>query len=131
MNSKELLNAYRTAVIELEELETQLARVGTDGRPSAAGGSIMGNSRGTNNGAAAALQLAEGIEARIARKREELAALSGPIGLLMAEIADIRTYLVVQHYYLMAESDYLIAHQMQMSQSRVNQMRREYLRQAS
>ena len=33
MTKKELLTAYRSTIIELEELRRQLNRVGTDGRP--------------------------------------------------------------------------------------------------
>ena len=94
MTKKELLTAYRATTIELEELRRQLKRVGTDGRP--AGVRTMQTdriARGTNDPEAAAMQLADGLEALLAQREAELAELSAQVDALLAGIRDFRTYL--------------------------------------
>ena len=93
MTKKELLTAYRATTIELEELRRQLMRVGTDGRP--AGVRTMQTDRiaqGTNDPEAAAMQLADGLEALLAQREAELAKLSAQVDALLASIRDFRTY---------------------------------------
>ena len=93
MTKKELLTAYRATTIELEELRRQLKRVGTDGRP--AGVRTMQTDRiaqGTNDPEAAAMQLADGLEALLAQREAELAELSAQVDVLLASIRDFRTY---------------------------------------
>ena len=93
MTKKELLTAYRATTIELEELRRQLKRVGTDGRP--AGVRTMQTdriARGTNDPEAAAMQLADGLEALLAQREAELAELSAQVDVLLASIRDFRTY---------------------------------------
>ena len=100
MTKKELLTAYRAATIELEELRRQLKRVGSDGRP--AGVRTMQTdriARGTNDPDAAAMQLADGLEALLAQREAELTTLSAQVDALLAGIRDFRTYLVIHHYY--------------------------------
>ena len=92
MTKKELLTAYRATTIELEELRRQLKRVGTDGRP--AGVRTMQTdriARGTNDPEAAAMQLADGLEALLAHREAELAELSAQVDALHAGIRDFRT----------------------------------------
>lgn len=129
MTKAELLNTYRTKVIELEELHYQLSRVGTDGRPSGYRSLRMdGTGRGTNDSCAAAIQLADGLEAFVRRKEEELQALAHPLEQLLSEISDARTYLVVQHYYVLAQTDEEIGLRFSISRTRVNQIRRKFLK---
>ena len=132
MNRKELLTTYRAKVIELEELQHQLDRVGTDGRPSgcrtAQTGQIV---RGTNDPASAAMHLADGLEAFAKRKEEELQQLAAPIARLLQEIPDFRTYLVIQRYYVLAETDEQVARRLSITRVRANQLRRNYLKQVS
>ncbi len=131
MSKKELLTTYRNMVIELEELQHQLTRLGSDGRPSAAH-SVQTDriARGTNNPGAAMLQLADGLEAMMCQKKEELAHLGEQINPLLKNIKDYRTYIVIQHYYILAKTDEQVARTISMSKSRVNQIRMEYLRSA-
>lgn len=131
MSKKELLTKYRTMVIELEELHNQLSRIGTDGRPSA-GHSVQTDriTCGTNNPGAAALQLADGLEAMKCQKENELVHLGEQVELLLKDIKDFRTYIVIQHYYVLAKTDEQVARTISMSKSRVNQIRMEYLRSA-
>ncbi len=128
MNKKELLEAYRTRVIELEELRRQLARVGTDGRPSGIHTAQFDRiGRGTNDVNAAAAHLADGLEALAQRKEEELMMLAGPVEAMLGQIEDFRTYMVVQRYYMMAETDEQIAYELSITRQRANQLRRSFL----
>ena len=130
MTKKELLSRYRTAVIELEELRRQLKRVGTDGRPARARSMQADAIRGTNDPAAAAMQLADGLEEMLHRKEGELAALAAQVDALLRGIRDFRTYMVVQHYYVLGRTDEQVARAMSVSRCRVNQLRREFLESA-
>lgn len=131
MTKKELLTAYREATIELEELRRQLKRIGNDGRP--AGVRAMQTdqiARGTNDPTAAAIQLADGLEALLRRKETEQQKLLDEVHKLVNSIKDFRTYMVIHHYYVLARTDEEIARAMAMSKSRINQIRSNYLRTA-
>ncbi len=127
MTKRELLSNYRETLLELHDLEVQLARTGTDGRPAACRSQSLGSLPSTNDTAAAMRQLADGLETMAQRKRNELAQMGSAVSALLAGIRDGRTFTVVQHYYLMAETDEAIARQLSLSTSRVNQLRRKYL----
>lgn len=131
MTKKELLTAYREATIELEELRRQLKRIGNDGRP--AGVRAMQTdqiARGTNDPTAAAIQLADGLEALLRRKETEQQKLLDEVHKLLNSIKDFRTYMVIHHYYVLARTDEKIARAMAMSKSRIHQIRSNYLRTA-
>lgn len=131
MTKKELLAAYRAATIEMDELRRQLKRVGTDGRP--AGARTMRTdriARGTNDPEAAAMQLADGLEALLAQKEAELVELSSQVDALLAGIRDFRVYMVIHHYYRLGRTDEQVARAMSISRGRVNQLRLEYLESA-
>lgn len=127
MTKKELLNTYRAKVIELEELRYQLSRVGTDGRPSGCRTSQMDRLGGTNNPNAAAMHLAEGLEAMTLRREEELEQLRVPVDKLLSEITDVRTYMAAQHYYVYGRTDEEIGQALSISRTRANQLRRDYV----
>lgn len=129
MTKEEILNAYRTAAIELDELRAQLERTGTDGRPS--GCRSMQTDRigfGTNAPNAAALQLADGLEALAARKEEELRTLSASVDQILSEIQDYRTYMVILYYYVHGQKDEQIGMLLSITRCRANQIRRAYLK---
>ncbi len=129
MTYREMLENYRETLLQLDELESQLAHTGTDGRPAGCRTRAMDAiGHGTNNPTAAALQLAEGLEALSSRKREDLSRMSMPLCELLSQITDHRTYMVIQRYYLMAETDASIAAAMSITRERVNQIRRRFLR---
>lgn len=52
------------------------------------------NARGTNDPEAAAMQLADGLEAMLALREAELAELNAQVDAPLAGIRDFRTYLV-------------------------------------
>lgn len=130
MTKRELLTAYREAVIELEELRRQIKRVGTDGRPSGVRCAQTDSIHGTNDPQSAALQLADGLEALLARRENELRELGTQVDALLASIRDFRTYMVVQHYYVLGKTDEQVARAMSISRCRVNQLRLQYLESA-
>ncbi len=129
MQTRELFETYRETLLNLDELQMQLERTGTDGRPAGCRGLSVGEAaRGTNAPAAAAFQLADGLEELAERKRSELARMAPLLYEQLRLIRDYRTFMVVQHYYLMAETDSSIAMTMNLTRERVNQIRRRYLR---
>ncbi len=130
MNKKELLSTYRARVLELEELRTQLRRVGTDGRPGGIKTMQFDVTSSTNDPGAAAMQLADGLEEFAARKEEELRALQAQMDQLLHDIKDFRTYLVIHHYYVLAKTDAQVSRAMSISRARVNQLRLEFLESA-
>ena len=130
MNKKEILTTYRALVIELEELQAQLRRVGSDGRPSGIRSAQPDSTRGTNVPGAAAIQLAEGLEEFIQRKQDEIQQLLPQVDELLRGIKDFRIYMVIQRYYVLARTDDQIARSMSISRARVNQLRLEYLESA-
>lgn len=131
MTKKELLGLYRATCIELEELRRQIDRIGTDGRPAGCRSlSTDRIGRSTNDPAAASAHLADGLEAIAHNKEETLRELGEQVEALLRGITDYRTYLVVQHYYVLAQTDEQIGQTMCLTKSRVNQIRLEYLRAA-
>lgn len=128
MTKKELLTNYRASVIELEELRRQLKRIGTDGRPAGVRTMSADSIRGTNDPAAAALQLADGLEELLHRKEAEQQTMQQQVDMLLKGIRDFRTYMVIHHYYILAHTDEQIARTMVISKSRVNQLRTGFLR---
>ena len=131
MTKKEMLEAYRERVIELEELRRQIKRVGTDGRPSGVRTAQFDHISGTNDHAAAAMHLADGLEALAQRKEEELMMLTGPVDAMLGQIEDYRTFIVMQRYYKLAETDEQVAMALNMSRTRVNQLRRYYMKESA
>lgn len=130
MTKKELLNNYRASVIELEELRRQLKRIGTDGRPAGIRTMSADSIRGTNDPAAAALQLADGLEEMLHRKEAEQQTMQQQVDMLLKGIRDFRTYMVIHRYYVLARTDEEVARAMSISRCRANQIRREYLESA-
>lgn len=126
--TNETLRAYRAAVLEIEELEAQLARATPSGRPSGCGGVHFGD-RGpsTNDPLAAAMQLADGLEGIIQRKREELALLTPQVISALNRITSGRMLQIVQGYYLQALTDEQVGVRMGLSTTRVNQIRNSFL----
>lgn len=129
---QEVLTAYRAMILEIGELETQLKQVTPSGRPAGYRGIHFGEHEpSTNDPVAAALQLADGIEAMIQRKREELAALNPEVFRIVSAITDGRVFQIIHNYYLCANTEERTGRIMGLSTSRVNQLRHQYLSSAS
>ena len=128
MQTSEILNAYRRAVTEIDELERQVEQVIPSGGPSGVRGGLGRNAGpSTNNAMAAAMQMADGMGELVRQKKECLARLDGDVNRLMAAITDGREYQIVTRYYLMGESDDSIGMSMGLSRSRIGQIRRRFL----
>lgn len=130
MTNHELMQQYRTTVLDLQELEVQLNRAIRSGRPSDVRSPSFDHTPGTNDPVAASMQEADGLEAMIARKRGELAEMAMSIGQVMAKISGFRTFMVVQQYYLQASTDAQIGLRLGLSRARVNQIRLDWAAQA-
>ena len=77
------------------------------------------------------MHLADGLEALAQRKEEELMMLTGPVDAMLAQIEDYRTFIVMQRYYKLAETDEQVAMALNMSRTRVNQLRRYYMKESA
>jgi len=131
MTKKEMLEAYRERVIELDELRRQIKRVGTDGRPNGVRAAQFEHISGTNDPAAAAMHLADGLESLAQRKEEELMMLAGPVDMMLRQIEDYRTFIVMQRYYKLAETDEQVALALNMSRTHINRLRHIYLKESA
>lgn len=131
MTAMEVLNTYRRTVAEIEELQRQLEHVSPSGRPSGVrGAGSRGEGPSTNNGMAAAMQLADGLSDLIRRKKEVLSGLSARVFEMLGGISDGREFQIVQQYYLMGETDESIGREMCLTAARVNQIRQKFLARA-
>lgn len=129
MTNTELLNAYRETIMEIEELQIQLEKATPAGQPSGCRSVSIGGPVGrTNDPMAAAMQLCDGLEKMIRNRRAALAEMSTGVCQLISQIANCRTLMIIQHYYLMAETDEQIGYLLGLSTTRVNQLRHKYLR---
>lgn len=129
MTMAQALRDYRSLTIELCALEEQLRRCVGNGRPRGAGVQRFdGMPRGTNAPEAAAMQLADGLEALASRKRGERDALRPQVDAALAQVSDFRLLVILQRYYLFGETDEQAAEAIHLSDRYVNRMRNAYLR---
>lgn len=124
----EMLVSYREMLIDLEGLENQLNAIGGDGRPGGLHGCSLDRTPATNMSAAAALQAAEHIEAMIRRRNAELGELSSRITPALTAIQNLRTAMIINRYYMFAQTDEQIGRALSISTARVNQLRLRYMR---
>lgn len=132
MTTMEMLKNYRATILEIEDLQQQLEKACPTGAPS--GGRSMATGLlgpSTNDPLAAALQLADGLEAIIHQKRTMLAELGPQLYQVLAAITNGRVLQVIQCYYLLAQTDEQIGHRLGLSTTRINQIRNQYIRSAS
>ncbi|MGN0778881.1 MAG: hypothetical protein ACI4MJ_07030 [Aristaeellaceae bacterium] len=128
MNQAHALRRFRSLTIELTALEQQLRACGQTGRPRGVMTQRYDTLRGTNDPAAAALQLAEGLEAMAQRKREELALLRPQVEAALSQVSDFRLLVVLRRYYLAGETDEQAAEAVHLSDRYVCRMRNAFLR---
>lgn len=128
MSDVTLLKEYRAKAIALRELQEQLARCGGTGAPSGARAVRLDRAgRGTNDPAAAATQLADGLEAMAKRQKTELDALWPQVLALTSRIDDVRLYMIVHHYYVLGQTLEQIAMHLYVSPRTVARMKKAYL----
>lgn len=123
-----LLKAYREKVIALRALQEQLSRCGGTGGPAGVRGTRWdGQPRGTNDPAAAAAQLADGLTAMARRQQEELNRLWPQVLEITSRIDDVRLYMIVHHYYVLGQTIEDIAEYLYVSPRTVARMKKNYL----
>lgn len=118
MNDIELLATYRARVAALRELEEQISRSTPTGLKAL---------RGANEPSAAALQLSDGLDAMAKRQREELERLWPQVLALTSRINDVRLYMIVHHYYVLAQTIEQIAERLYVSPRTVARLKKGYL----
>ena len=128
MSDAATLQAYREKVMALRVLQAEFARCGASGAPRGVGAlQPTGLPRGTNDPQAAALQLADGLEAIIARHRRELDALWPQVLAVTSAIDDARMYRTIHAYYVLGQSLDEIARQMFVSYRTVSRWKKSFM----
>lgn len=112
MTNKELLEACRTAVLELRQLGNQLARILPTGQPSGVKAQqYKADPPGTNDPTAAALQFYDGLKALEEEKAKEVARLTKAAWPIIMAANTTRDMVILNHYYMMGMTDQEIARQ--------------------
>lgn len=130
MTTEEVLTAYRRTLLEIDELERQLDQVTPSGGPSG----IRGTRRSgpsTNHGLAAAMQLGDGLKELIRDRLQKLTDLEPQVRSLLSRINTGRELQIVQEFYLLGLADREIGVRMNLSESRVAQIRRKFVRRSA
>lgn len=132
MTTMEILREYRDTVLEIEELKRQMERACPKGAPagcrSVGPGGLLPS---TNDPMAAAMQLADGLEAMIGLKQTRLEELNPQVCRALTAITNGRVLQIAQYYYLLAQTDEQIGHALGLSTTRINQIRNRYIRSVS
>lgn len=131
MNKREILENYRDIVIEIETLERQSKFLNqfTGGPRPVHSVTITGMPRGTNDPEAAILQRndADEILDKIESKCAELRRWMEEFEMIMDAIADRRLRIIIRNYYALGWTDERISEQLELSQTHVNRLRKEYI----
>lgn len=127
MSEAALLREYREKAIALRELQAQLGRCGATGAPAGLRATRADALPRTNDPAAAALQLADGLEAMAKRQQQELNRLWPRVLEITSRIDDVRVYMIVHHYYVLGKTIEDIAMSLYISPRTVARMKRGFL----
>lgn len=127
MTKKEILINYRTIVIEIETLERQsefLNRYIGGPRPVRSP-QLTGMPRGTNDPEAAMLQTISEDDPiyRLEEKARQLREMVDEFERILVGISDRRNQIIIRNYYGLGMTDEKIAELLELSQSRVQQLR--------
>jgi len=135
MTKRELLESYRAMVIDINLMEERLAFLGRyiGGPKPLRGVQLTGMPRGTNDPEAAILQQEDSDAAlldKIQQRLSETRRLTWQFEQILEDIADRWVRDIVQAYYGLGYSDERIGIEVVgMSQSNVNKLRNDFLRQ--
>lgn len=130
MKDREILENYRVIVIEIETLERQSKFLSKyiGGPQKLRAIQITGMPRGTNDPEAAILQQEEpDIIRKIEKKCTELREMLTAFEEIVNRIMDRRLQTIIRNYYALGETDERIAELIELSVSRVNELRNEYI----
>ena len=129
MTAKEILNKCRTAVLELQQIGLQLARILPTGQPSGVKAQqYTPSSPGTNNPTAAAIQLYEGLKAQEEEKAAEVARLTKKVWPIIMAAHTPRAMVILNNYYILGMGDQEIARQQRLSREHICRERHEALK---
>lgn len=131
MTKREVLTAYRCAVLELSVLEKQMARQSGVLPRGYAQTRLDGMPQGTNNPEAAKAQRLDGMMALLEEKHAELEDLTRRFEEILSQAESPKLRLILRMYYALGETDETIAETMNMSSRRINQLRNEFITQAA
>lgn len=104
MTEQERLQDYREKVLTIRALEEALARCGGSGAPKGLRAVPLTALPGTNDPAAAANQLADGLTAMAERHRAELTEMWPAVRTALSGVPDARTYMVLHQYYVLGRT---------------------------
>lgn len=130
MSSAEILATYRSKQKELAMVRKQLEACGSDGRPSGVNGfDYEGVRRSTNDVAAAARQLYEGLLPIAARLEDEIGQLKPRVDAVISSVADYKTRNLLNLYYCCGLDDAQISGMYFYCTRHINRLRNNALKQ--
>ena len=131
MTKRELLENYRSLVIEIDALEKQSAFLNQyiGGPRPVRAVQLTGMPRGTNDPEAALIQRADTDEVldKIEKKCAELRELVEEFEQVMDAISDRRLQIIVRDYYALGWTDERIGDQLEITRQHVNRLRTAYI----
>lgn len=129
MTNAEALRKYRSLHMELCALEIQIQQTERSGCPRGISLQRFDALRGTNDPTAATMQLLDGLEALSLRLQQERDALMPQIKNLFDSITDFKLLVIIQRYYLFAETDEQIADILHLNDRYICKKRNAFIRQ--
>ena len=129
MTKAELLTTYRDKQKELAMVRKQLEACGSDGRPHGVNGfNYEGVRRSTNDVAAAARQLYEGLLPIAARLEDEIGQLKPRVDAVISSVANYKIRNLLNLYYCCGLDDSRIADMFFYSTRHINRLRHAALK---
>lgn len=128
MTDAQALKQYRILIFEMTALQEQIRQAERAGMPRGVLTQRYDAIPGTNDPSAAARQLLDGLEALAQRKQQEIDALRPQIDNLLNSISDFRTLIILQQYYLNAQTDEQISQLMNLSDRYICRIRNAFVR---
>lgn len=129
MTNAEALKKYRSLFMERTALAVQIHQAERAGHPRGASVQRYDALPGTNDPLSAAMQLLDGLERLDARLQQESKALLPQIQSLLAQIDDFKLLVIIQRYYLFAETDEQIADVLHLNDRYICKKRNAFIRQ--
>lgn len=128
MNNGSFLMDYREARRQLRVLEDQFDRSIVTGQPAGVGSCRTdGTPRGTNHRTAAAMQLADGLEAHCQSLRLELESMEPRFQQLLRDAWGMRERSILRQYYAQGQTDMQIAECLGISERHVCRLRHQMI----
>lgn len=127
MTDREALQQYRQTVQAIRAVQWQLSRLQMTGRPSGAHAQQYAAAVCTNDPAAAAVQLFEGLEQQLHAHQQHLTELTTRFQSIASRASSPLITVILYRYYALAETDSQVADAAGRSRRRICQLRSEFL----